>query len=487
MNKNTQSMEVRRLGGGSSLNHMLLEAFILTGIIFFVLKTSPADHGNPTSLHQKSLTAESNHSVVSHSDPESLLEDLQQPEEGGSAGWPEHMRLDPIFIEFPDLFTSPVMETASVDDYKKQRQAELDAIFDLGIQYRQEGDFEQASNTFINLIKKRPPVAYRKRALLQLALIAEKNEDWVRANQIYSQFDALYPDDPNQALVYLKMGNILRRTGGMEKALQKYHSVISLTMKLRELNEEYLPVVQRLVMKAKIEIAETHFMDGDFDNAARLYRRLLIQQHSSSDLVGINKPLVHYKLIYSHFLNKDYSKVENEGETFLQEYGSDPKSIEVRYLLAKTLMIKNRRQEALRQFQKILENPTALTESEPETWTRLQVRIGVEIGDLMVKEGDLMGAVQIHESLLDLNLEEKDLLEVLYQLGILHEDLKYTQKALAFYQRIIDRISGLKKEDLSRHLQMIGEMAGWRIQTLTWLEAKESELQSPVRGTQVSG
>ena len=104
---------------------------------------------------------------------------------------------------------------------------------------------------------------------------------------------------------------------------------------------------------------------------------------------------------------------------------------------------------------KILKNPMALKEAEPETWTRLQVRIGVEIGGLMVKDGDLMGAVQIHERLLDLKLEEKDLFEVLYQLGILYEDLKYNQKALAFYQGIIDRVATLKKDSLSRHLKTL--------------------------------
>ena len=98
-----------------------------------------------------------------------------------------------------------------------------------------------------------------------------------------------------------------------------------------------------------------------------------------------------------------------------------------------------------------------------------------------------MGAVQIHERLLDLKLEEKDLFEVLYQLGILYEDLKYNQKALAFYQRIIDRVKALKTDDLSRHLKMIGDMAAWRLKTLSWLKAKESEIQRKEQEAQVSG
>jgi hypothetical protein len=73
---------------------------------------------------------------------------------------------------------------------------------------------------------------------------------------------------------------------------------------------------------------------------------------------------------------------------------------------------------------------------------------------------------------------------------MLHEELKQNQKALAFYQRILDRISGLENGslgDLSRFLTTMKEMAGWRIEVLKWLETKQSELQSAESSAQVSG
>jgi len=466
---------------------VIRKQFIFCFVLFFINEVTSSDTPAKGGFEDENTASESAYSEKKADVADSLLYKLQQPAVGADPSWPSAMRLDPMFIEFPDLFTSPAMETAPIDQYMDRRAADLDATFDLGIKYRQEGKLELSKKTFIRLINNRPPTNYRKSALLQLALIAEKNKEWIRANQIYSHYDSLYPGDPNQVLIHLKMADILRRTGAIEKALLKYHSVIAMTMKMKGFDEKYLPVVQRLGVKAKIEIAETHFVDGDYTNAARLYRRLLTQQHSKSDLVKINKPHVHYKLIHSHFLNDDYAKVEGESGSFLKTYSDHPKAIEVRYLLAKILMKKSRKSEALAQFMQILENPTTLKETEPETWTRLQVRIGVEIGGLMVKDGDLMGAVQIHERLLDLKLEEKDLFEVLYQLGILYEDLKYNQKALAFYQRIIDRVKALKTDDLSRHLKMIGDMAAWRLKTLSWLKAKESEIQRKEQEAQVSG
>ena len=462
------------------------KALNLCFILFFSNQVTFPDTSAKVGLENKNTTTESANSEIKADVADSLLHKLQQPEIGADPSWPAALRLDPMFIEFPDLFTSPSMETDPIDQYLDRRAADLDATFDLGIKYRQEGKLELSKKTFIRLINNRPPENYRKSALLQLALIAEKNKEWLRANQIYSHYDSLFPEDPNQVLVHLKMADILRRTGAIEKALLKYHAVIAMTMQTKGYDEKYLPVIQRLGVKAKIEIAETHFMDGDYSNAARLYRRLLTQKHSKSDLVKINRPHVHYKMIHSYFLNDDHVKVEGESGSFLNSYGDHPKAIEVRYLLAKIFMKKSRNSEALAQFMQILENPTQLKETEPETWTRLRVRIGVEIGGLMVKDGDLMSAVQIHESLLELQLEEKDLFEVLYQLGILYEDLKYNQKALAFYQRIIDRVASLKTDNLSRHLKMIGEMAEWRFQTLNWLDVKESEIQRKEQEAQIS-
>ncbi|RZO67059.1 MAG: hypothetical protein EVA71_11660 [Limisphaerales bacterium] len=104
----------------------------------------------------------------------------------------------------------------------------------------------------------------------------------------------------------------------------------------------------------------------------------------------------------------------------------------------------------------------------------------------MAKELNFTSAIQIYEGLLDLDLEENEFLEVNYQLGIFNEELKSYQKALAFYQVIIDRIAILKKDNLSRHSKMIGDMAEWRLKTLNWFEAKESEIQRKEQEAQVS-
>ena len=464
-----------------SLNFMFIKKpLILCVLLFFINEETYSDTPNQGAFENNNTTSESANSEKKVDVADSFEKDLQKPEVGSDSSWPSSMRLDPIFIEFPDLFTSPGMETDAIGPYMDKRAEILDATFNLGTQYRQEGKLDLSKKTFIRLIKSRPPVRYRKKALLQLALLAEKNEEWVRANQIYSHYDKLYPEDPNQILVHLKMADILRKTGAIEQALHKYHAVIAMTMKAKGYPKKYLPVIQRLGVKAKIEIAETHFLDGDYVSAARHYHRLLTQKHSQSDLVKINKPHVHYKLIHSHSKNDDDTKVEKESKSFLKDYGDHPKAIEVRYLYAKVWMKKSRNSDALKQFMKILENPTTSKETEPETWTRLQFKIGVEIAGLMAKELNFTSAIQIYEGHMPPNIEENRSSQVNYQLGIFNEDLKTHQKALAYYKKIIDRIAILKKDNLnslSRPSKMFGDMAEWRLKTLNWFEAKESEIQ----------
>lgn len=506
MNKRYQLFEHHHLHDGTIHWISLKVLLILLGLLCTMLKTASSEaHGHTDTTHgdtkesavvttahpeDESHPSETTHATDPSHDkpktesspkPETLGALASQPVSAADPAWPEHLKLDPMFTAFPDLFTSPEIETGSVETYRKNKEIQYEAMFDLGVQFREQGNFSEASKHFVQLLKKRPPISYRKQAMLQLALIAEKEESLVRAYQIYSQYNNLFPNDTNQPLVYLRMGDILRRIGAMDQALDKYHSVINITTRISGLDEEYLPVVQRMVIKAKVEIAETHFMEGDYETAARLYERLLVERHSESDLVDIKRPLVHYKVIYSHYLNDDFGNVEESAESFLEKFDKHPKSIEVRYLLAKSYMKKGRRGEALDQFKHILELESELESEDSKDWVRVQVRIGVEIAELMIEEGDRTNAVQIHERLLELDLQDKELLDVLYKLGMLHEELKQNQKALAFYQRILDRISSLENGNLatlSRFHTTMKEMAGWRIEVLQWLQTKESELQS---------
>ena len=83
----------------------------------------------------------------------------------------------------------------------------------------------------------------------------------------------------------------------------------------------------------------------------------------------------------------------------------------------------------------------------PQDQVHVKLRVGKEIAQLMANQGDSLSAIQIHLGLLQLDLKKEDRMETLYQLGNLHEERKQPEKALDFYQQIIDVVSDPKDKE----------------------------------------
>ena len=70
---------------------------------------------------------------------------------------PQELRLDPIFIKFPDLFTDPIMQSSSFENYKSKKIKEYQALYDAGRSFLKQEEYERATQTFSQLIKEVPP------------------------------------------------------------------------------------------------------------------------------------------------------------------------------------------------------------------------------------------------------------------------------------------------------------------------------------------
>ena len=105
-----------------------------------------------------------------------------------------------MFTEFPELFTDPITKSSSFENYKSKKITEYQALYDAGRSFLKQEEYERATQTFSQLIKEVPPVEFRRQALLQIALVANKQGYYDREFQIYSQYLSLFPDDHNCAL-----------------------------------------------------------------------------------------------------------------------------------------------------------------------------------------------------------------------------------------------------------------------------------------------
>src|SRR5436190_23521499 len=146
-------------------------------------------------------------------------------------------------------------------------QADLELVRTLRFQKALQLAEKQAED----LLAETYPPDIRRQAMLESAYIAADLEQMSKAQQIYNEYVRRYPKDPSVPEVCLRQGLLYRQMGAPQQALSKFYQVMNhaLALKLTEL--EYY---QRLVLKAKTEIAETYYIQGKYADAADYYLRL---------------------------------------------------------------------------------------------------------------------------------------------------------------------------------------------------------------------
>src|SRR5208337_2458386 len=106
----------------------------------------------------------------------------------------------------------------------------------------------------------------------ELALVAQDANQLSRAEQIFAQYLQAYPDDPSAPEVLLRQGLIYRQMGVNTLAVSKFYAVMSTALKLKLDRMDYY---KKLVLQAQIEIADTYYQEGKYEEAADFFRRLL--------------------------------------------------------------------------------------------------------------------------------------------------------------------------------------------------------------------
>ena len=415
-----------------------------------------------------------------------LASDLNSPSNSErNQNLPEELRFDPIFIKFPDLFTDPIMQSSSFEDYEAKKIKEYRALYDAGRSELKQEEYERATRNFSQLIKEAPPVEFRRQALLQLALVANKQRYYDREFQIYSQYLSRFPDDHNCALVNLRMGQLLRdQMGAMDQAIEQFFTVISVTTKTSDIEDDYQLLMENIALKAKIELANTYRDDGQFDKAGRNYKRLLTQQHGDDDLAHkLDRPAVHFEVINSYFEGENWKKVIDEGSEFLKkrEHLSHDKAPDIRFFMAKAYLNQGLDDDAASQLMMIMDTVNDPQQEDLKGW---QLKIGKELGQIFIKKEKPESAVEIYEGLLSrlpdvlshLTAPEQFVEEVdlYFHTAMLKEKLKDNEKALEFYDKIIKLTTLVGEKNLGSKEAEIRKFSEEQAKLLKWLIEMDS-------------
>ncbi|MGZ8898815.1 MAG: tetratricopeptide repeat protein [Limisphaerales bacterium] len=323
---------------------------------------------------------------------------------------------------------------------------------------RKGRELKRAESTLIQLLESSAGEEIKRPALLELGLVMQEQKEYPKAQQLYTEYARRYDKDPSVPEVLLRQAYLYREMGVPILSMTKFYAVISTCLNLQL---EELDYYQRLVLRAQAEIAETHFLQGQYEDAIDYFNRLL--KLESLDLERAN---VLYKLVQCYMKLNKHTECLASATLFLEKFPNHLDAPETRYIKVDSLKKLGRNKEAIAELEGLLRSQQAAASADPQQWLYWQQRAGNTIANEFYKEGDLLSAVQIYNTLAEINSTPEWQLPAWYQIGLVYENLKFPQKALEMYGKVVSRTKDVK--DPNPNLQSVLEMAAWRKQNIEW-------------------
>ncbi len=439
---------IRRLAGLAAL-------FAVTAHTHAEIAAPPQIGENPTPAGGPAMEE---HAAAPAPNPQSLSDKVD------TSKIPSPIQFDSLETEVEDdlgLGGDRVGEAASV----KSMEFEIQGARDMNNPALTEKLFTQ-------IMRLGAPTSRKRDAMLRMGKeLDEKQKQYAKAIVVYEQFIQNFPNDPEAPETLLRLGRLYRSIGANASALNKFYSVLYSSLQLKN-GDEYTGAS----LRAKMEIAHTHFAAGEYQKAGDLYSKVKLLKMSpeeSSELA--------FRLAYIAYLAGDYPKSVTEAQLFLDTFPASPLAPEAQYLFIQSLKKLNRNTEATKETLELLQAGQKYGKKKPAVWAYWQRKTGNEIANELYGSGDYYGAAQIYQKLAELNDAPDWRGPAIYQFGLCCERLRHFDRAREAYRYIIDKIPATPKTStgtgiVGENVSTVREMAEWRFEHLNWLEKTEKEI-----------
>jgi len=319
--------------------------------------------------------------------------------------------------------------------------------------------FAVATAGYVAILQSAAPESLQRNALIELAQTALDQNNLVRAQQIYAQGLARWPQDDGVPELILRQGLVYRQMGLNSLAIAKFYTVMTSALTIKSERFDYY---QQLVLRAQNEIAGAQYDLGRWTEAADSLGRLL-----KLDPPPDNHSTVQCKLIRCLVALGRHADACAQAQDFLNCQTNAPERPEVHFLYATSLKQIGRGADALSQVLALLEEQHSGKTRETDTLTYWQRRAGNEIANQFYQEGEPLKALDIYLILAALGSSPEWQFPVWYQLGLVYERLNQPVKALEYYGNIARREKELPAT-ATPSLKAVVEMARWRTDFLGW-------------------
>ena len=367
---------------------------------------------------------------------------------------------DPFASEIPSAIITNVVTLVSTNNTREIRDFQIQ--MELARTLRHEKNTVLATKTFVSILQSGAPAPFKRLALFELALAALDSGQLLKAQQIFAQYLQLFGEDPGVPDVLLRQGLLYRKMGVNTLAISKFYAVMSTSLKLKLDNLEYY---KKLVEQAQIEIAETYYLEGKYEEAADFFNRL-----TKTSLADETRTQIQHKLVRSLSYLPDHVETISKAQLFLEHHPESPDVPEIRFLLASAMKNLGRNQDAMKQVLLLLQSQEDNVKKNPETWLYWQQKAGNGIANQLYKEGDFINALEVYLGLAELDKTPIWQIPVWYQVGLVYEQLGQPDKAREIYAQIEARQKDVSAETSTPSLQSIFDMAKWRKDYVAWIE-----------------
>lgn len=334
-------------------------------------------------------------------------------------------------------------------------------------------DFELAETIYKSILMELPLEAEQRRvAMLDLAKLCKSHRKYGKIVVVYEKFLEEFPRDPEVATISMDLGLIYRSMGAFDSALRKFYSVLNLSLLLPR---ERIDAYREISTRAQIEIAETHFLMGEYVEAARYFERLL-----RLELSPLERASVTFQFGYTHFLSEDFQSTISALRDFAAMFPGDEKIPESHYLLAEAYRNMNQMQSAMQEVLTLLRTNEVVGAQNPALWLFWKQKTGNQLANAFYERGDHLNALKIYQAMTPLTKSVTWQGPIIYQIGLCFERLRMAPKAIEAYAMLdtMDQWAEevARMEKLPDDLAFVQEMARWRKQHLEWSLDKDSRL-----------
>ncbi len=307
-------------------------------------------------------------------------------------------------------------------------------------------------------------------ANLTLARSFRRNQDWGQAIPLYEAYILDNPHSPELPMALLELGRTYAQAGANEAALSRFYSVLDMAV-----NQESASLTQgrEVAYSAQYEIAQTQMALGRYAQAARLFRGM-----RKLPLIDVDRANIYLSCARALKLAGDKPGAAEEYQTLLQSFSDSPDAPAARFELAVVYAELGRRDDAVREVLSLFERQKGSGGSSDEMWRYWQRRAGNQLANMFYSAGNLPEAAELYGKLLQLSGDERWRWSLLYQVGLVAEQMKDFAKAKVAFTEL----AAAKAEGLSAEVAELPKLARWRLEHLQWAERMDAELTSLRKG-----